>query len=94
MGRSSEWYCINEDCRKVLGEVIGGEFFPGDELDGSKMQTRGPNLVVRCPHCETVKVWYTADPLTRALQQLIDVIATQGARRMVSRVSELTLGKK
>lgn len=93
MNKASEWYCINEDCKHVLGEVLGGEFFPSEELTGGCFQTRGPNLVVRCPQCGTVKVWYTADPLTRSLQQLIDVISTQAAKRMISKVSELTLEK-
>jgi len=93
MAKSSEWFCINEECRKVLGEVMGGEFFPGEGIIGKFLQTRGPNLVVTCPECGTQKVWYTADPITRALYQLVDAISTQSAKRMISKVSELTINE-
>lgn len=94
MNKGTIWYCINEDCKHGLGNVLGGEYYPGEDISGEQLQTRGPNLVVKCPECETQKVWYTADPITRALYQLIDAIATQAARRMISKVSELTLGEK
>ena len=89
--KSSEWYCVNDQCRKRLGHVLGGEFKPDEEITGKNLQTRGPNLVVHCPKCNTPKVWYTADPITRALYQLIDAIATQSAKRMIRKVSEETL---
>ncbi len=91
MTKATIWYCINEDCRHELGSVLGGEYYPADSILGGNLQTRGPNLVVRCPECDTQKVWYTADPITRAMYQLVDAVATQGARRMVKTVSELTL---
>ncbi len=94
MTKATIWYCINEDCKQELGNVLGGEYYPAENISGGQLQTRGPNLVVKCPECQTQKVWYTADPITRAMYQLIDAIATQGARRMVSKASELTLPKK
>jgi len=93
MRRTSEWRCINDKCSRVLGEVLGGEFQPSDDYSAELLQTRGPNLVITCPDCSTLKVWYTADPITRAMYQLVDAIATQGARRMIKKVSELTLSK-
>jgi len=94
MAKTTEWFCINEECRRCLGSVLGGEFHPAEDIGGKYMQTRGPNLVIRCPDCNTPKVWYTADPITRAMYQLVDAISTQAARRMVSKVSELTLRKE
>ena len=91
MAKTSEWFCVNEDCRRNLGSVLGGEFHPAKDITGEQIQTRGPNLVIKCPECGTPKVWYTADPITRALYQLVDATATQAARRMVSKVSELTI---
>lgn len=93
MAKTSEWFCVNEDCRRELGSVLGGEFTPAEDIGGRLLQTRGPNLVVTCPVCGTPKVWYTADPITRALYQLVDVTATQAARRMVSKASDLMLSK-
>jgi hypothetical protein len=85
------WYCINEECNRELGEVLGSEFHPASDVGGENLQTRGPNLVVRCPNCGTPKVWYTADPITRAMYQLVDAISTQAAKRMISKVSEITV---
>ena len=79
--RSTEWYCIS--CNRVLGEVLGGEFKPAENISGDSIQTRGPNLVVTCPDCGTQKVWYTADPIVRAMYQLVDAIVTVAANRMV-----------
>jgi len=94
MSSGSTWYCINETCKHELGNVLGGEYYPAASVTGEHLQTRGPNLVVRCPECSTQKVWYTADPITRAIYQLVDAVATQAARRMVSKVSEITLNKE
>jgi hypothetical protein len=94
MTKTSEWFCVNDECRRHLGSVLGGEFHPAEDIGGQHMQTRGPNLVITCPECATPKVWYTADPITRALYQLVDAISTQAARRMISKVSELTLDKE
>ncbi len=94
MTKATIWYCINEDCRYELGSVLGGEYYPADSVSGGHLQTRGPNLVVKCPGCGTQKVWYTADPITRAMYQLVDAVATQGARRMVKTFSEITLKQR
>ncbi len=91
--KTSDWRCINEQCGRTLGRVFGGEYQPSDDFSASKVQTRGPNLVITCPDCGTQKVWYTADPITRAMYQLVDAIATQGAKRMIRKVSELTLSR-
>jgi hypothetical protein len=88
MARDNSWRCINDSCGKVLGHVVGNEFEPAEDVGGSDLRTRGPNLVVTCPDCGTVKVWYTADPMTRALHQLLDVMASVAARRMMSEVSD------
>lgn len=93
-GRMSEWFCINEECKRCLGNVLGGEFQPEENITGQFIRTRGPNLVIKCPDCGTLKVWYTADPITRAIYQLVDAIATQAAKRMIYKVGEMTLDRK
>lgn len=88
--KKTEWLCIS--CGKVLGHVLGGELTP--EVAGcSQIRTRGPNLVVTCAQCGAEKCWYTADPIVRALYQLIDAIASQAAKRMVVTASQQMLGK-
>jgi hypothetical protein len=82
------WRCINEACGQSLGEVVGGEFVPAEGVGGSLLQTRGPNLVVKCPNCGTVKIWYTADPISRALHQLLDASIDLVARRAVQKIRE------
>lgn len=78
--KSTEWYCVG--CSFVLGHVIGGEFHP-DTVHGSQIRTSGPNLVVTCPECGTAKVFYSADPVVRAVYQLLDAITTSAARSMI-----------
>lgn len=94
--KATQWYCVS--CPKVLGEVLGGEFFPDDSISGKLIQTRGPNLVVTCPDCSSKKVWYTADPIVRAMYQLVDAIVTVSANRMVfvvgKRLNEMMAEKK
>lgn len=87
----SEWRCINNSCSRVLGYVRGGEFYPAEDVVGDNIHTRGPNLTVTCPDCGTIKMWYTADPITRALYQLVEAISSVAAKRMVRKVSELTM---
>lgn len=89
-GRVSDWKCVNDQCNRTLGQVLGGEFHPSEDFSADQLQTRGPNLVVKCPDCDTLKIWYTADPITRAMYQLVDAIATVGARKMVRVMGEET----
>lgn len=74
----SKWLCI--DCGVPLGEVKGGELYPETNLS---TRTHGPNLVVTCKDCGFKKVWYTADPLVRAVMQMIDAITEQSAKAMI-----------
>jgi ribosomal protein S27E len=77
--KKSNWLCIN--CGRSLGQVFGGELFPC--VDGKYLRTSGPNLEVTCPDCDQKKTFYTADPIVRAIYQLVDAISAQAARRMV-----------
>lgn len=79
-----EWLCV--DCGFILGKVIGGELHP--EIPPGKMRTNGPNFVVTCPECGRVKVWYTADPIVRAIYQLTDAMASTAARATVRAISQ------
>lgn len=89
MSGGSKWFCIQ--CNEVLGEMVGGELRPDASIPGDHMVTRGPNLVVTCPHCGGVKVFYTSDPIVRAMYQLVDALGTQLARRAVRELSEESL---
>ncbi len=86
---NSSWLCIQ--CGEVLGEMIGGELRPDKSVTGDHLITRGPNLVVTCPHCQSTKVFYTSDPIVRAMHQLVDALATSLARRAVRELSEESL---
>lgn len=86
--RINNWYCVA--CSYVLGQVLGSEFRPDKSLTGDLLETRGPNLVVKCPECGTKKVWYTADPIVRALYQLSDALATELAGRAIKIISAQT----
>jgi len=79
-----EWMCV--DCGYILGKVLGGELHP--DVPGAQLRTNGPNLVVTCPECSRVKVWYTADPLVRSVYQLTDAIASVAARAMVNEMGK------
>ena len=81
------WLCIN--CGETLGFMQGGELKPA--VPGEFLLTRGPNLVVTCPKCGSVKTFYTSDPVVRAMYQLVDALASALARRVVTLVSEGTL---
>lgn len=72
---TSDWQCIN--CGSILGTVLGGEFHPS--VAGKQLRTSGPNLVVTCPECGSVKTFYTADPVVRALYQLINAVSAEAA---------------
>jgi len=88
MQRNNEWYCIG--CDQVLGLVLGSELTLAEGIGGEFVQTRGPNLVIKCPSCGSKKVWYTADPIVRAMYQLVDAISSVAASRMVHTISEET----
>lgn len=79
MAKFSEWQCVA--CGHCLGEVMGGELLV--KVDAGYARTRGANLTLTCPKCEHEKTWYTADPVVRAIYQLVDAISTQAAKRMV-----------
>lgn len=79
----SDWQCIQ--CGIRLGGVFGGELYP--EVPAKNLRTSGPNLVVTCPDCGAVKTWYTADPVVRAVYQLVNAISDVAARSMVEQVS-------
>jgi ribosomal protein S27E len=79
-----EWLCV--ECGFTLGKVLGGELHPS--VPGEQMRTNGPNLVVTCPECKRVKVWYTADPIVRSVYQLTDAIASTAARAMVNEIGK------
>ncbi len=87
---NNEWLCIN--CGEVLGHVLGGELRPS--VNGEQCVTRGPNLVITCPSCGSVKTFYTADPIVRAIYQLVDAISSELARRVLRQLSEGTLSLK
>jgi len=80
--QKSDWVCIS--CGKRLGGVFGGEFYP--DVPPDKLRTSGPNLTVTCPACGAIKVWYTADPVVRAVYQLVDAISSVAARSMVGEI--------
>ena len=89
---NNSWLCV--ECGLELGEVQGGELVPSEKVPQANLRTRGPNLAVTCPNCGSVKTWYTADPIVRALYQLIDAMVTVAAKRMVTVLSEQTLPNK
>ena len=80
MAGGNSWMCVN--CGHILGQVSGGELRPTG-VPSENLITRGPNLVVTCHKCNVEKTWYTADPIVRALYQLVDATATAMAGRMI-----------
>jgi hypothetical protein len=80
----TDWVCIN--CSERLGGVFGGEFFPA--VDGRNIRTNGPNLVITCPKCQTIKTWYLSDPVVRAVYQLVSAIADVAAKSMVEQIGK------
>lgn len=73
------WTCIS--CSAELGEVVAGELVV--LVPAKNARTRGVNLVLTCPKCGAEKVWYSSDPIVRAVYQLVDAITGVAARRMV-----------
>lgn len=81
----TEWQCVQ--CGYVLGHVLGGEFYPC--VPGEQMHTSGPNLAVKCPNCNFIKTFYTADPVVRALYQLVNAVSSVAARSMVEQLGKV-----
>jgi len=81
--KSTEWLCIQ--CGRSLGNIFGGEYYPS--IPGENLRTSGPNLVATCPDCKTMKTFYTADPVVRAVYQLVNAISEVAAKSMVEQVS-------
>lgn len=77
------WLCVG--CDKPLGRIFGGELVP-DEVPGSCCRTSGPNLVITCPSCGSVKTWYTADPIVRSMYQLVHALSSVAAQSMVEQI--------
>lgn len=86
MAKKVSWYCVS--CSKILGEVLGSELTLAGGIGGENVQTRGPNLCIKCPDCGSKKIWYTSDPIVRAMYQLVDSISSVAARRMITAVAE------
>lgn len=82
--QKSDWLCVN--CGKRLGGVFGGEFYP--DVAPINLRTSGPNLVCTCPDCGTIKTWYTADPVVRAVYQLVSAIADVSAKAMIEQIGK------
>ena len=80
----SEWLCIS--CGVSLGSVQGGEYYP--TAKAVNVHTSGPNLVVSCSECGSLKTWYTADPVVRAIYQLVHAMADVSARAMLDQVGK------
>lgn len=80
----SEWVCIN--CGDVLGHVLGGELYPS--VSGEFLHTKGPNLDVTCPKCKARKVFYTSDPVVRAIYQLVGVLSDVSAKAMIEQLGK------
>jgi hypothetical protein len=84
--RDTRWFCINPDCGAVLGKVIGSELYVSEDI--KDVRTRGVNLVIACSNCGTKKVWYTSDPIVKAIYQLIDAMSSAAASRMIKQVGK------
>lgn len=80
----SDWKCIG--CGFVLGKVLGGELHPS--VHGSNTRTAGPNLVVTCPECGSIKTFYTSDPVVRAIYQLLNATSAVAAESIMKKLSE------
>lgn len=92
MNKTNAWFCV--ECSHELGYVNGRELSPADTVPHANISTRGSDLVIVCPNCGKTKIWYSADPLMRALNQLIDAITTALVSRLVPMLSEATLPKR
>ncbi len=82
LSEGRKWVCIQ--CGEELGQVLGNEIRPS--IDGKYLLTRGANLVFTCPKCGATKVFYTADPVVKAIYQLVDAIAGLMVERVLREV--------
>jgi hypothetical protein len=89
--RRNTWVCIS--CGKVLGNVVGGEIYPAN-IPVNNVHTSGPNLIFTCDDCGATKVWYTSDPVVRAVYQLIDSVSSVAAKSMLSQLANFVNEKK
>ena len=85
---STDWYCVNYS--HVIGHVVGKELTVADDVPGRNIRTRGVDLAVQCPECDRVKIWYTSDQINRAINQLIDAMASAFASRLVPKIGDIT----
>lgn len=69
------WYCPS--CKEQIGSVVFGQLY----LNGTMtVNTDGPNLIVKCPHCEARKIWYAQDRLNILANELADVLIRRMAQ--------------
>lgn len=73
--RAKPWPCPN--CSYLLGEVVYGQLYLKGEILAN---TDGPNLVLRCPDCGTIKTWYANDRLSGMLKEIAKEIHNQEAK--------------
>lgn len=78
------WYCVDSQCDKVLGHIVGGELHVSDRVDPSSIRSRGNGLIIECPECGTKKIWYSSSPLVRSLEQFLETMAELIARRALN----------
>lgn len=84
MDKRNEWVCVS--CGHSLGVVLGGEYHPS--VEGQYIRTYGPNLSVVCPSCGATKVWYTSDPVVRAIYQLVNSLSSVAAQSMITQIGK------
>jgi hypothetical protein len=63
---------------------------PADSVPHANIRTRGVDLQIRCPQCDSVKIWYTSDPVNRAFNQLLDSLVTAFVERLVPMLGQVT----
>jgi len=69
---SKVWYCPT--CKEEIGKVIYGQLY----MEGSMIvNTDGPNLVVKCPHCGARKVWFARDRMSEVISEFAKAVARE-----------------
>jgi hypothetical protein len=79
------WECIG--CSNTLGLLEGTELRPSPDVS---CITRNSNLALTCPKCGQVKIWYSSDPINRAIYNLIDAMVGQFSKRLLATLGENT----